>query len=78
MNGYEATFKMMEALRLEQNKPNRRENIDYFKYHTIIALTSFTGRDVDEKCRSLGMKEVLQKPVSAETLYAVLNKYFYN
>jgi CheY-like chemotaxis protein len=78
MNGYQATAKIIEALKVEQNRHNRTDNIDYLNYHSILALTSFTGKDVNKKCMDLGMKEVIQKPISAEVLYEILNKYFYN
>ena len=65
LDGYQATQKIMKMV--------LKEKVDC----TIVALTSYTGKGVDEKCFSLGMKEVLRKPVYAKDLRRVVNKYYY-
>ena len=48
MDGYEASEKILEILKNDNN-------LDYCH---IVALTSYTGMDVRQRCLSIGMKEM--------------------
>jgi CheY-like chemotaxis protein len=49
------------------------EQILKMGYQTnIVALTSYTGKEVKKKCMDVGMKAVYNKPVSAESLRKII------
>ena len=61
MNGYEATVEIKKL------KPDS----------TIIAQTSYSTKEDQEKARIAGCEDFLSKPISLETMQNVLNKYIY-
>jgi len=42
----------------------------------VLALTSYTAKEVHEQCLKVGMKEVFMKPVVSDMLAIILNKYY--
>ena len=66
LDGYKATFQIMKLLKLNN-----------IKTCSILALTSYTGEQVEEKCYSLGMKGVIHKPLKHDKLKEVLDKYYF-
>lgn len=62
MDGYEATVKI-----------RARESADY--HIPIIALTAHAFNEESEKCHSVGMDDFLSKPISVDSLRAMLEKW---
>ena len=46
------------------------------KETSIVALTSFTSETVIKKCKAIGMKEVIHKPLKNSDLQRIIAKYF--
>ena len=67
MDGYQTTTKIIKLLK--QHGHNGC---------TILALTSNSTDDTEEKALQVGMKEVYRKPMTEEKLRDLLNKYYYN
>jgi len=44
---------------------------------SILAVTSYTTDEVRDECLRIGMKRVLHKPVNANQLPEIIDKYFY-
>ena len=44
---------------------------------SIVALTSYTNEKVKEECLSIGMKEVIDKPLSYKTLHRIIHKFYF-
>ena len=44
----------------------------------VVAVTAYTDQSIKDKALSVGMSDVLYKPVSAEDLKKVLDKYYFN
>jgi CheY-like chemotaxis protein len=73
MDGFEATMEINKLVK-QANLKNPENPI----VCNILAITSYTGNDVKEKCLKLGMKQVLNKPVSSNLISEIINKYFNN
>ena len=43
---------------------------------TVLALTSYTAKEVHDECLKVGMKEVFMKPVVSDMLAIILDKYY--
>ena len=67
MDGYEASEKILEILKNDNN-------LDYCH---IVALTSYTGMDVRQRCLSIGMKEMINKPINSKDLQKIVYLHFY-
>jgi len=64
MDGYEATLSIMNMIETGE--------IDDMN---IVGLTAYVSRDMIDKCYECGMAEVVNKPISKETLIEVLMRY---
>lgn len=62
MDGIRSSHKILEHL---TNKPKPQ----------IVAVTAFVSDEEKEKCESVGMKEVMHKPISSETYKSILMNY---
>jgi CheY-like chemotaxis protein len=57
MDGYECTYKIIQAC-IDAN----------VKLPYIVALTAFDSDDVQEKCKVVGMREFIVKPINANQI----------
>jgi len=64
MDGYQASLKIKDMVEKKEI-----ENL------VIVGVTAYVSGDVIDKCFKCGMKEVLNKPVSKESLMNILKKY---
>ena len=71
MDGFEATEKILECFR---DNPHLRGN----NKCNIVALTSYTDDITINRCMSLGMKEVLNKPLNFDDLKRIIFMYHYD
>ena len=44
---------------------------------TIIAVTAFSNQSTLKKCERIGIKEVVNKPLTIEELKIIIDKYYY-
>ena len=58
MDGYEASGHILDILKKDGNED----------YTHIVALTSYTGADVRERCMNIGMKNMINKPLNHKDL----------
>jgi CheY-like chemotaxis protein len=58
MDGYEASEHILNILKKDNNED----------YTHIVALTSYTGADVRERCFKIGMKDIINKPLNHKEL----------
>ena len=64
MDGFECSEKILQI-------------VNQFKLdESIVALTSFTSDKVIERCKQIGVKEVIHKPLKKEQLDAIVSKYY--
>lgn len=63
MDGFECTYRILEQC--------RNANV---KLPHIVALTAFDAEDMEEKCKVVGMKEFIVKPINASQLQNLLHK----
>jgi len=77
-DGYEAT---REILKMVEREQQLRRNVSADNANsnccTIVALTSYTTSDVEERCLGLGMKRVIFKPLNTVKLKECIDTYFY-
>ena len=58
MDGSEASEHILDILKKDRNED----------YTHIVALTSYTGADVRERCLKIGMKNMINKPLNHKDL----------
>jgi CheY-like chemotaxis protein len=66
MDGFEITASLREM----EKKQARRT--------PVIALSAWTGQDINERCRAAGMDDYVSKPVHPEHLRKVLLRHVYD
>jgi CheY-like chemotaxis protein/anti-sigma regulatory factor (Ser/Thr protein kinase) len=64
MDGYEATISIMNLIEAGEIDDTM-----------VVGLTAYVSRDMIDKCYECGMAEVVNKPISKETLIEVLTRY---
>jgi len=64
MDGYEATISIMNLIEVGEIDDTM-----------VVGLTAYVSRDMIDKCYECGMAEVVNKPISKETLIEVLVRY---
>lgn len=74
-DGYQATQEILSIMKAHGLQEDPIKEVD--KFCNVIALTSYTGVDVEEKCLKVNMKEVFNKPFQANQMKASINKYFF-
>jgi len=76
-DGYEAS---KEILQLEKNlnKMALKDETTKNEKCEIIALTSFSDKTTNDICKKIGMKEVLNKPISFNELLRIVLMYVFN
>ena len=67
MDGYEASEKILGFTKKDGHED----------YVHIVALTSFSGTDVKERCKNIGMKDVINKPLNHKDLQRIIYLHFY-
>ena len=67
MDGYEASEHILNITKNDQNQD----------YTHIVALTSYTGQDVRDKCTKIGMKGLINKPLNHKDLQRMVYLHFY-
>jgi CheY-like chemotaxis protein len=70
MDGYIASEQILKLV-----KPELGENPNFC---TIMALTSYTSQDVEQRCLKIGMTRVIAKPLNAAVLKEVVDQYFFD
>jgi CheY-like chemotaxis protein len=76
-NGYEVCTRIMDT----QNAwfASMRKQLTPVKFKAracpVVAVTAFTDDSVKVQAKKVGMKEVINKPVSHEKLVEILRKY---
>lgn len=74
MDGYEAT---KQILAMCDNELRKHKTIPgESSFCNIVALTSYTSKEVEEKCIKIGMKKVIPKPINAKQLQEVIQLYY--
>ena len=80
-DGYQATEEILEMVDEEEKRLRLSRNISAddanVNFCTIVALTSYTTKDVEERCLKLGMKRMLYKPLNSVLLRETIDKFFY-
>ena len=69
MDGLEATEQINKLINLEHAK---NPTLGIPKYHSIVALTAYTSQEMQQKCKSLGMKKILPKPLDSKVMVRTL------
>lgn len=67
MDGYESSMKIMNYLK-------EKGDADYTH---IVALTSYEGDIVKNRCTTAGMKDKLTKPLHSKDLQKIIYEHFY-
>ena len=67
MDGYEASEHILNVLKEDNNED----------YCHIVALTSYTGLDVRQRCMKIGMKDMINKPLNSKDLQRMVYFHFY-
>jgi CheY-like chemotaxis protein len=67
MNGFESTLNILEYQ--EDRMKNKYPKCE------IVALTAFMNKDYIDRCKKVGMKEVLNKPATSKTIRNTILKY---
>ena len=67
MDGVETTKKIINFIKNKQ-----------LTEFPIIACTAFNGKEELEKCFNAGMVDIVIKPINAQTLKKIINKYIEN
>jgi len=44
---------------------------------SIVAVTAYTGQDIEEECKRVNMEQMLNKPVDIAELISVMQKHFF-
>jgi len=58
MDGFEASERIISILKKDKNED----------YCHIVALTSYTGLDIRQRCLNIGMKDTITKPLNHKDL----------
>ena len=58
MDGFEASERIISILKKDNNED----------YCHIVALTSYTGLDIRQRCLNIGMKDTITKPLNHKDL----------
>jgi CheY-like chemotaxis protein len=69
MDGFEATEKILKLISDDPRQQTYPCN--------IVALTSYTDNKTIERCYSIGMKDVIHKPLDYNTLKRIVMTYHY-
>ncbi len=67
MDGYEASEHILNILKQDNNQD----------YCHIVALTSYTGMEIRQRCLKIGMKDVINKPLNHKDLQRIVYFHFY-
>jgi CheY-like chemotaxis protein len=74
MDGYEATRQIIQLY----NKWKSSQRVTDKKHNLkVVAITSFTNDEAIKNAYDCGMAQVLNKPVDANQVKAILDKYYY-
>ena len=68
MDGFESTKKI-------QNYQNSVLKDTSKQKCEIVALTAFTNKDNLQRCKDLGMADILHKPANSSKIFETINKY---
>ena len=73
MDGFEASSEIMERSTEKREEIEIDETIDEAKKQAllnndikIVGLSALTGSELSEKCKKVGMREVIAKPVTQQ------------
>ena len=69
MDGFDATENILKMIKDNPEKTSHACN--------IVALTSYTDNKTIERCYSIGMKDVIHKPLDYNTLKRIVMIYHY-
>ena len=73
MDGFEATEKIL-AYQKEHGDPI---NLSEYEMCDVVALTSNTDKVTKDRCKTIGFREILNKPLSFDTLKRLACLYHY-
>lgn len=81
-DGYQATQEILKMVEKEQSRlglarNNSADGVDQ-DFCSIVALTSYTTSEVEERCLKLGMKRVIFKPINSTQLKEIIDKYLFS
>ena len=69
MDGFESTQKILQFLKEKPNLQSTPCN--------VVALTSYTDKLTKDRCYSIGMKDVIHKPLDSQNLKRIILMYHF-